>query len=225
MVVLSRISVSTVATVLIGLFIFGCSSAPVQKNGAEQDVAATKVLERIDQLEKRPDWLKESEPFKIENGKVLSLGQTVIPGDNRVEAAYRIAENNAKSSVSGAIENKMAFVFQNAEEGTGLDTTQARYIGGEVSNLVSSSLRVSKRYWEKVSIATSTNERMIQYRVFSLVEMPESDFKTAILNAARKRQGKGGLSPEFAKKVDQQWDKLVEADATAPQPKKSDEKE
>ena len=102
---------------------------------------------------------------------------------------------------------------------------QARFIGAETSKLVSSSLRVSKRYWEKVSAATSTNERTIQFRVFTLVEMPESDFKTAIVNAARKRQGKGGLSADFAKKVDQQWDKFVAADATEPQQPKAGDKE
>lgn len=203
--------VSAPVIVLLGLITSGCSSSPSSKNMNDQDIGVTKVLERIDQLDKRPDWLHESEPFKIENGKLFSLGQTVIPADNRIEAAYRIAENNGKASVAGAIENKMEFVFQNAEEGTGLDTTQARFIGAEASKLMSSSLRVSKRYWEKVSTATSASNRTVQYRVFALVEMPESDFKEAIVNAIKKQQGKGGLSADFSKKVDQQWNQFVDA--------------
>lgn len=209
-----KLLVRTETVFILGFFAFGCSSTSSQKTASEQDLGVTKILERIDQMEKRPDWLTESEPFKIENGKLLSLGQTVIPADNRVEAAYRIAENNGKASIAGAIENKMEFIFQNAEEGTAMDSTQARFIGAEASKLISSSLRVSKRYWEKVSTATSANNRVMQYRVFALVEMPESDFKEAIINAARKQQGKGGLSADFAKKVDQQWNQFVDAKPT-----------
>src|SRR4051812_21175438 len=62
------------------------------------------VLSRIDDLSSRPKWLKESEPFRIEDGVVNSLGQTTVPGDNRVEAAYRISENNAKAAIASAIE-------------------------------------------------------------------------------------------------------------------------
>lgn len=40
--------------------------------------------------------------------------------------------------------------------------------------------------------------------------MQETDFKKAIIEATRKREGKGGLSAGFAEKVDKQWDKFVE---------------
>lgn len=189
-----------------------CSSTPKQ---ATAENTADVVVSRIDDLSKRPEWVRESEAFKVKDGTVYSLGATTIPGDHRVEAAYRVAENNAKAAIAGAIEQRLEFVFQNAEEGTTMDTTQARYIGAEASNLVASSIRPGQRYWEKVATTKDSGERVTQYKVFTLVSMPEADFKQSIMDAIRKKQGKGGLSADFAKKVDKQWDRFVDG-ARAP---------
>lgn len=192
-------------TILIALLLtlVSCSSS---KQIAEP---SEKVISRIDELSSRPSWLKESEPFKIEDGKVVSLGQTTIPGDNRVEAAYRIAENNAKASISGAIEQRLDFIFQNAEEGTSMDATQAKFIGAEASKITTSSLKLKNRFWEKVATTNENGRTSLTYKVFTTVEMNENDFKQAILEAIRKAQGKGGISKEFAAKVDQHWDKFT----------------
>lgn len=193
--------------VVLGLAIvfalMGCSTSKIVESQKEE------VVSRIDNLSSRPDWLKESEPFQVRDGQVTSLGQASIPGDNRVEAAYRIAENNAKGAISGAIESRLDYVFQNAEEGTSLDATQARFIGAEASEIITSEMRLDKRYWEKVSSVSATGDRYTKYQVFVLVKMPEADFKKAIIEAARKRQGKAGLSTDFAKKVDAHWDNFV----------------
>lgn len=190
------------------LLLLGCSSAfklPSSENDPDR------VIARIDDLSSRPSWLKESEPFKIKDGMVISLGQSTIAGGDRVEAAYRIAENNAKGAISSAIEARLEAIFQNAEEGTSMDATQARYIGAEASKVTSSSLRLGNRYWEKVATTQDDGQRVIRYKVFATVTMPESEFKQAILDAARKRQGKGGLSADFAKKVSDHWDQFVGA--------------
>lgn len=193
---------------LTTLLFIGCSSAPkseITTSETQKDV----VVSRIDDLSERPSWLKESTPVQIGSGAVVSLGQTVIPSDHRVEAAYRIAENNAKAQIAKAIEQRLDFVFQNAEEGTDISSTQARYIGAEAANLTTSSLRLDKRYWEKVATTQDNGQRVTQYRVFATVTMPEQDFKRAVLEAIRKQQGKQGISQDFAKKVDAHWDKFV----------------
>src|ERR1035441_1809092 len=107
------------SVLLVGLV--GCSST--EKKSASEAVS-DKVLSRIDDLGERPNYIQESKPFRFENGMVISTGMTTIPASNRVEAAYRIAQNNAKASIAGAIEQRLDFVFQNAEEGTTLDGTQ-----------------------------------------------------------------------------------------------------
>lgn len=190
------------------IILTGCSSAV--KNPTKSEIEPDRVVSRIDELSSRPDWLRESEPFRIEKGIVVSTGMTTISGSDRVEAAYRIAQNSAKAAIAGAIEQRLEFIFQNAEEGTSINATQARYIGAEASNLVTNSIRVGKNYWEKVASTQDSGERTTQYKVFSTVTMPEDDFKRAIFDAIRKAQGKGGLSKDFSKKVDAHWDKFVE---------------
>ena len=153
--------------------------------------------------------MKESEPFRIKDATVTSLGQTTIPGDNRVEAAYRIAENNAKGAIANAIELRLETIFQNAEEGTSFDADQARYIGAEASKLTTSSIHINDRYWEKVATTQDNGQRVTQYRVFADVTMPEADFKRAVMDAIARAHGKVGLSEDFAKKVDAHWDQFT----------------
>lgn len=195
-------------TIIVSLiFLAGCSSAV--KNPTKAEIEPDKVVSRIDDLSSRPDWVQEAEPFRIEKGTVISTGMTTVPASDRVEAAYRIAQNNAKSAIAGAIEQKLEFILQNAEEGTSANSNQVRYIGAEASNLVTSSIRPGKNYWEKVATTLDSGERVTQYKVFSTVVMPESDFKQAVFDAIKKAQGKGGISKDFAKKVDAHWDKFT----------------
>lgn len=193
----------------LSLVFVSCSSSV--KNPTKSEIEPDRVISRIDDLSSRPDWVQESEPFRIEKGVVISTGITTIPGSDRVEAAYRIAQNNAKAAIAGAIEQKLEFIFQNAEEGTSINSTQARYIGAEASNLVTSTIRPGKNYWEKVATTQDSGERITQYKVFSTVTMPEDEFKRAIFEAIKKSQSKAGLSKDFAKKVDAHWDKFVES--------------
>ena len=160
-------------------------------------------------MSSRPGWLKESEPLRFEEGNVISLGSTTISVDDRKESAYRIAENNAKAGIANAIEQKLEFIFQNAEEGTQIGADQARFIGAEASSLVTSSIRPGKRYWEIVATTQDSGARVTKLKVFSTVVMPEADFKNAVMNAIRKAEGKKGLSKDFADKVNKHWDKFT----------------
>jgi hypothetical protein len=195
------------------MFVAGCSSTGSKTSSEPQP---EKVVGRMDDLSSRPSWLKEGEPFTIESGHVMALGSATIPADDRIEAAYRIAENNAKASVANAVEQRLEYILQNAEEGTGTGTTQARYIGAETSKLTTSSLRLDKRYWEKVAVSTADGQRVVQTRVFVAVRMPEADFKQAVFQAIRRQQGQGGISQDFKSKVEQHWDRFVGPQGPAP---------
>lgn len=170
------------------------------------------VLARSDDLSSRPDWVSEEETFKIEKGTVYMLGTHEMPvAGKRVSTGYRIAENNAKAGLSGAIEQRLNFIFQNAEEGDSMGADQTRFIGGETSKLVASSIRPANRYWEKVSVVVDADgTRDVIYRIFVRVSMPEADFKKAIQEAIKRNAGKKGISEDFAKKVDAHWDQMSE---------------
>ena len=90
-----------------------------------------------------------------------------------------------------------------------MDSQQARFIGAEAAKMTTSSIRISKHYWEKIASTTQDGQRAIRYKIFSVATMPESDFKTAVMAAVRKQQGKSGLSEDFAQKVNQHWDSFV----------------
>lgn len=168
-----------------------------------------KVLSRINDMSSRPEWLHEDRPFEVKDGVVTSLGQTTIPGSDRVEAAYNITDNNAKGAICSAIESRLDVIFQNAEEGTAIDSTQARRISADACKVTTSAIRPGTRYWEKIAMTTDSGERVTRYKVFSTVTMPETDFKRAVMNAVRKQEGKGGLSQDFSKKVDEHWGSFV----------------
>lgn len=196
----------TLITAIAILLLNGCSSTPTLTS---PEAVPDKVLSRINDMSSRPGWLNEEKPFEIQNGSVVSLGQTTIPGDNRVEAAYAIADNNAKGAICSAIESRLDFIFQSAEEGTDIDSTQVRRIGAEACKITTSSIRPGSRYWEKMALSTDSGQRVTRYKVFATVTMPETDFKRAVLNAIKKHEGKGGLSQDFSKKVDDHWDQFV----------------
>lgn len=187
----------------------GCSSAP---KSSTSENTPDKVVSRINDMSSRPSWLHEEKPFDIQDGAVVSLGQTTIPGSDRVEAAYSISDNNAKGAICSAIESRLEVIFQNAEEGTSIDSTQARRIGAEACKITTSAIRPGNRYWEKVAMTSDSGERITRYKVFSTVTMPETDFKRAVLAAVRKQEGKGGLSQDFAKKVDAHWDSFTKGE-------------
>lgn len=190
-------------------FLAACSSTPKQEIATSESTPDV-VVARIDNLKARPDWVKESQPFNIKDGLVTSLGSTTAPADNtRVEALIRIAQNNGKAAIAAAVEQRLEFILQNSEEGSNFDSNQIRYIGAEASKIVTSSIRNGPAYWERVATSTDSGERKTIFKVFAAVTMPEPELKRAILDAARKREGKSGLSESFAKRVDDQWDKFA----------------
>lgn len=212
---------------LILVLVAGCSSKPVTKEEQSASAAAAvvagspdMVLARIDNMKERPAWLKESVPFEVSDGFVTFLGRATLDGDKRIESGYRIADNNAKALVAGTIQQRLEFILQNAEEGTG-DNTQTRYIGAEASKLVTSSIQLYKRYWERSLVTTDSGEKKTRIEIFSLMRMPELDFKKSILEAANQNQGKENLTESFSKKVENQWDSFVGSERNpAQQPEK-----
>lgn len=170
------------------------------------------ILDRSDNLSSRPKWASEEKTFTIEKGTVYMMGTHEMPvAGKRITTGYRVAENNAKAGLSGAIEQRLNFIFQNAEEGDEMGADQTRFIGGETSKLVASSIRPANRYWEKVArVIDADGNRDVIYRIFVRVSMPETDFKKAIEEAVKRNAGKKGISEDFAKKVEAHWDQMSE---------------
>lgn len=186
---------------VIGVLVtFGCSSAP--KGQSEPDV----VLSRSNDLKERPAWVDETRSFSVKDGTATFLGSTSIPGDDRVESGYRIAEADAKTKICQMVANKMDALFQHAEEGTSYDSSQTRSTFMEAcSKLTLNGIEPGNHYYEKVAMSLNSGERVTRYKIFATISMPEPKLKEAI----RKAAGGPGISEDFKKRVDAQWDSMV----------------
>ena len=158
-----------------------------------------------------PSWAEDGElkPFIFKDGKFLSVGVTTIPGSDRPDAGLRIAENNARSNFAKGIENKLEFIFQNAEENTGFNSTQAKFIGSEMSSMNSHGMNLEGHFWKRIVQSQEDGSKKILYKLYALVSMNESDFKQAMYAAIHKGESQNQLSDKFQKQVDAQWDHLL----------------
>lgn len=190
-----------------------CSSKPIvngQKFEADQTLstAADKPM---------PEWAEmgETQPFRVDGGKVYSVGITQIRGDERAEAAARVATNNAYANVAKHVENKTEFILQNSEENFGYDSTSAKFIGSEVSNITSHEFTNEGIWWKRYVQMQEDGSRRIFYKVYSLVTLPEPSLKAAV-HKAISGQGERKISQAFQKQVDARWDTFLNGDK-APQ--------
>lgn len=190
-------------SVITGSFFAGCSSTGVKQYQRDEILSTAND-------KSQPDWADETKPFQVKDGKVQSVGLAYIKGDERPDAGARISANNARSNIAKAVENRMEFIFQNAEEGLTYDNGAAKFIGSEVSSITTNHMRESGMWWARVAQSDEDGSRKIRYKIYSLVEMDESEFKKAINKAIEKASGQKKLSPGFQKQVDSQWSRFVE---------------
>lgn len=199
--------------ILATLALSACSS-PGVKNYQKDDVLSTA------NETSQPDWADETKPFAIRDGKVLSVGVAWIRGDEIPSAGTRVAANNARSNIAKAVENRMEFVFQQGSENFSMDSQTAKFIGSEVSRTTSSSMREEATWWARVAQSQEDGSRTIRYKIFSLITMPEADFKVAVQRAMSGSNQERKISSEFKDQLSKQWGRFVEggeADAKKPE--------
>ncbi len=167
-----------------------------------------KVISRSDDLSSRPSWAKESTPLTKKGSDLYFLGQARILAEKaNISMGYRIAENNAKNAIAGAINQNLTYMFQNAEEGVTYDATQVQFVSTESAKALMSKALPSDRYWEKVlSTVSADNDQEMFYSVYTRVKISEADMKKAI---DRTLNGAKGISEDLKKKAAQQWDLMV----------------
>lgn len=201
-------------TLLIGvvLALVGCSSPT---KSTTPDYAKDEVLSTLND-KPQPEWADESTPFKIERGTVYSVGVAYIRGDERPDAGARVSEHAARAQIAKAVETRLSSLFQSGEENFSYDSQVAKYIGGEVSNITSSSMRNAGHWWVRYATSEEDGSRRIRIKLYTLVTMPESDFKIALQKAATKGIAERKVSPSFQKQLDSHWEKFIEGEGRNP---------
>jgi hypothetical protein len=188
------------------LVLSGCSSSP-QINGVKYE--KDQVLSTSgDQSE--PQWAEDGEtkPFIFKDSKFYSVGIATIPGSDRPEAGLRIAENNSRAALAKNISNKLEFIFQNAEQGTGYES-EAKFIGSEFTSLTTSSIQLEGHFWKRIAQVQEDGSKRIFYKLYALSSMSEPEMKSAIYKAIHDGENQHKISDGFRKQVDKQWDNLT----------------
>lgn len=173
-------------------------------SGSMQD----KVVARSDNRSSRPSWVKEEKPLTKKGSDLYFLGQARIPAEKaNISMGYRIAENDAKNSLAGAINQNLTYMFQNAEDGTTYDATQIQFVSTESAKAVMSQVTPNDHYWEKViSTVNAYGDQEMFYSVYARVKISEADLKKAIDRTLNQNKG---ISADLKKKAAQQWDLMV----------------
>lgn len=175
---------NTYITLLIAFILVSCSSVSEKTVSQMEDRS-------------RPDWASHEKSLVVKEGKLNILGFTELDADAKISAGYRLADNAARTELSKIVHTQFSTIFQNLEEGTTDEGSLSRNYASEVSKNMLRELRITKRYWEKVQTFDRDGEKTYRLRIYSLAEIPESQYKKII----RERMQNEKLDPEVKKQV------------------------
>ncbi len=158
-------------SILASSFLMSCSSAP---KTTEYEV--DKVVARMDDMSARPSWAKESKFVFNEDNSWVILGVVEVPGDSRVQAAFKMSDANARGNLSQKIETSILKIVETSDTGLGLEDQSLKSLIREISQTSLKNVDIDDRYWEKVARTTSSGERILVMKVFSKLKISKFDF-------------------------------------------------
>lgn len=201
-------------TLLFAIYVIsGCSSAPYvgQQNIGREIVVTSMNGETL------PSWAKKASERSLyeEDGNIVSVSLSTLPGDSRIDAGFKIGELNAKAGLAKTLETRIESFTQLADEGTDFDGQQLRTLTTEAAKITASNMRPGRRFYQKVAVTDDAGTPKTEYRFWTEVTLSKEEFHKAMINAARRSSGKPTLSEAFAKQVDKNFEQLVgNADST-----------
>lgn len=155
-----------------------------------------KTISSLDDRSK-PEWANPEKTITSKDGKMTILGFSEVDADAKISAAYRLSDGAARSELSKMVQNQFSDIFQNLEEGLTDEGSLSRYYASEVSKNMLRELRITKRFWEKVQTIDRDGEKTFRLRVYSLAEIPESNYKKLVREKVQAEK----LDPEVKKQV------------------------
>ncbi|MBS1960560.1 MAG: hypothetical protein JST80_13875 [Bdellovibrionales bacterium] len=208
----------------IGLVLFACSSAPSTQSAASNaatpaaqapapvvsgpaqvganaaaayaSASAKYAIPPARNAPNRPKWIDLQHPFQIQNGFAVAMGYATTQA---TDEGYIIAANIAKDAMCVSIEQRFDLAFQDSEEGSSVDHKQLKEISADACKAAADAAKQGKRYWEKVATTANNGDRIIVYRVFVNVVIPEDKFKKLVCRAVKNQEGKGSIPKDYTK--------------------------
>lgn len=173
------------------LLLSGCASGPTKT-----EFAHDRVVGRSDGLEKRPSWVKDTKSVWEEQGALLVLGVSEVPGDSRTQAAFMASDAAARGHLANKIEIQLTKIVESSNSGFNIEDQSLKSLIREVSQVRLKDLEVKDRYWEKAIITRSTGEEVLILRTYSLLSIPEKKLKQLMAEAIR--QDRTPATPDSA---------------------------
>lgn len=183
-------------------FFSGCSSAPTTT-----EFKPDRVVGRMDELDSRPNWVTESTSVQEKDGKLHFIGVSEVPGDSRVQAAFKMSDASARGYVANKIETSVLKVVESSDTGLSMEDQSLQSLIQEVSKTSLKNIDVKSRYWEKVARTSSTGSESLVLKTFSLIEIPTQEMKNLLTAAVAspKTQVKSDLRNRVKTAIDSGW--------------------
>ena len=186
---------------VVSLFILqACSSAP-KKNEYVED----KVIGRIDNKSERAEWATESVSVREKGDNVEFIGAAEVPGDSRVQAAFKLSDANARGNIAGKIETNITKIVQASETGLSMESQQLNSMITEISQTSLKNVDVKDRYWEKVLSTDSQGTQTVKMKVFSLISIPKQQMQTMVIQATKTSAAPTDVRNKVEDLVRTQW--------------------
>ncbi len=183
-------------------FFSGCSSAPTNT-----EYKPDRVVGRMDELDSRPNWVTESTSVQEKDGKLQFIGVSEVPGDSRVQAAFKMSDASARGYVVNKIETSVLKVVESSDTGLSMEDQSLQSLIQEVSKSSLKNIDVKSRYWEKVARTSSGGSESLVLKTFSLIEIPTQEMKNLLTSAIEspKTQVKSDLRNRLKTAIDSGW--------------------
>ncbi len=138
-----------------------------------------KVVSTMEDKE-RPSWATQEKVVNVKDGTLHILGFQELDVSAKISSAFRMSDNAARNELSKLIENQFSSIFQNLEEGVEDSGGLVRFYSSEVTKNVLRDFKIKSRFWEKIKTIDSDGNNNFRLRVYSLAEIPESNYKKMI---------------------------------------------
>ncbi len=201
-----------ICSTLLALTITACSSTTKSVVDLSH-IGETEVLQ-----EHGDNDLKDALPYEADGNLVTATSMISIPGENRLESGIKMAQMQAKSTLAHTIESSLNSFSQYSAETSSADSVQMRELIGDTAKVVANEFKLGKVYYEKQKIISDSGIPVTKWKIWAQVYTDEANYKKLVMDAIRKRQGRGQFTAEFAKVVDKNFSQMVEGEDAEKEP-------
>lgn len=164
-----------------------------------------KVLGRSDELEKRPEWVKESVNVVEKEDHIAFIGFSEVPGDSRVTAAYKMADSEAKGSIASKLRSEIFKLVETSDTGLKMEDQKLESLIQDMSEVELKNVDVKDRYWEKVQRTASDGKKSMVMKVFSLIEVKKDELQKLMLQKAKESDAPSDMKNKVEEAIRAQW--------------------